>query len=53
MVDIDNYYTESVQYQDTVNIGYNKNLLYKILRNKRAIKITYATTFMLFLYNIA
>ena len=45
-LDMGYYYTESVQCQDTVNIAYNNNLLYKILMDKRVIKITYATTSM-------
>ena len=40
------YYTESVQCQDTVNIAYNSILLYKILIDKRIIKITHVTTSM-------
>ena len=53
MVDMDYYYTESIQCQYTVNIESNKNLLYKILRNKKTMNITYVTTYMSFLYNIA
>ena len=34
----------NVQCQDNVNIANNNNFLYKILINKRIIKITYVTT---------
>ena len=44
--DMGYYYTESVQCQDTVDVAYNNNLLYKILIDKRIIKITYVTTSM-------
>ena len=50
--DIGYYYTESVQCQDTVNIAYNNNLLYKILINKIIIKITYVTTSMPILHDL-
>ena len=36
----------NVQCQDNVNISYNNNLLYKALKNKRIINITYVTTSM-------
>ena len=41
---MDYYYTESKQCQYTLNIGPNKNLLYKILRNTRTINITHVNT---------